>query len=588
MPITKINNKSLDAGSVDLASNVVTGLLPDASVSYQPSGTGAVATTVQNKLRKLSISPEDFGAIGNNVVDDTVAMLAAMTEAVTSGITLSLKDGATYFLNTWTPFSNSGFLHIKGNGASTLRGPASTVVFLSPAANFNIQGVTFSTWSTVASRDVAQTGSFTDVIFSNNTCSSCTAPVISIEKPITQYRIENNNIISCTGGYGIRIGESAYSNQDTWQEGWVTNNRINSLSASGAVSAVAILVYGRRVTIANNKIDGVTQSGTGEAWGIYTKARYSHVHGNFVNNVVAAGSSDNVGINIKGGTRNVTSTPQGFAVIVWGNHVSNIGVAGTKGVGIRAQTDNVLVFGNMCEDTGAAGLNSDESTAYSNVQFQNNSVQWATKVAGQVGIRLEGRGTGVVADNNTVTRGWTGILLSANSVLMQDAQVTRNKFFTCDYNIVFDASAACTLDGAVIDYNVVDSGVYGILYNGSAGTVSNLRVRFNDFTRAATSAAGSALTGATLVAYDNQGWLKSMGTWNPGSVAVGSSLLTTIVVGGAVPGDIVQASFSLDLGGLALCAQVKSANTVEVMLINNTAAPVDLASGTLKVIVLKK
>jgi hypothetical protein len=40
MPITKINNKGLDAGSVDLASNVVTGLLPVASVSGALSSSG--------------------------------------------------------------------------------------------------------------------------------------------------------------------------------------------------------------------------------------------------------------------------------------------------------------------------------------------------------------------------------------------------------------------------------------------------------------------------------------------------------------------------------------------------------------------
>jgi len=47
---------------------------PDSSqVVFQPSGTGAVATDVQGKLRE-SVSVLDFGAVGDGVVDDTAAI----------------------------------------------------------------------------------------------------------------------------------------------------------------------------------------------------------------------------------------------------------------------------------------------------------------------------------------------------------------------------------------------------------------------------------------------------------------------------------------------------------------------------------
>lgn len=71
-------------------------------------------------------------------------------------------------------------------------------------------------------------------------------------------------------------------------------------------------------------------------------------------------------------------------------------------------------------------------------------------------------------------------------------------------------------------------------------------------------------------------------TWDPASVAAGASVTTTVTVTGAALGDRANGSFSLALGGLILSAAVSATNTITITLFNPTAAPIDLASGTVR------
>ena len=68
-------------------------------VGYQPVGTGAVATTVQGKLRE-SVSVKDFGAVGDGVADDTVPIQLAINYCFTNGKNLTAPVGATYKISS--------------------------------------------------------------------------------------------------------------------------------------------------------------------------------------------------------------------------------------------------------------------------------------------------------------------------------------------------------------------------------------------------------------------------------------------------------------------------------------------------------
>jgi len=75
--------------------------------------------------------------------------------------------------------------------------------------------------------------------------------------------------------------------------------------------------------------------------------------------------------------------------------------------------------------------------------------------------------------------------------------------------------------------------------------------------------------------------------WDPGSVANGAKVSTTVTITGAALGDHTSISFSLDLQELTLTSYVSAANTVEVVLGNLTGDAVDLGSGNLSVLVFE-
>jgi len=86
-------------------------------IGYTQGGTGAVATTVQAKLRS-TVSVKDFGAVGDGIEDDTDAIQAA----VDSGNIVEFPNGSYKFGKIT---KSSGSLIVNGNGSTFLTVPNS-------------------------------------------------------------------------------------------------------------------------------------------------------------------------------------------------------------------------------------------------------------------------------------------------------------------------------------------------------------------------------------------------------------------------------------------------------------------------------
>ena len=83
-------------------------------VGFLQSGTGAVARTVQAKLRDM-LSVKDFGAVGDGVTDDTAAINAAATAARAGAKALFLPPVSSFYLVSDT-IDFTGLVVVDGKG----------------------------------------------------------------------------------------------------------------------------------------------------------------------------------------------------------------------------------------------------------------------------------------------------------------------------------------------------------------------------------------------------------------------------------------------------------------------------------------
>ncbi len=82
--------------------------------------------------------------------------------------------------------------------------------------------------------------------------------------------------------------------------------------------------------------------------------------------------------------------------------------------------------------------------------------------------------------------------------------------------------------------------------------------------------------------------LKGVTTWNPAGLSAGQVTFTTVTVHGAVAGNPAIASHTqLGANNVLLSAHVQAADTVRVVLKNETGGLLDVANGTLTVLVFQ-
>jgi hypothetical protein len=122
-------------------------------VTYQPPFTGGVATTVEDKLAQ-TVSVKDFGAVGDGVTDDTLAVQAAITNAL--GQSIYFPEG-TYLISS--SITVPKFTNVYGDGKinSKIKATTNVPIFILGSAGEAYSTVTISDLTFIGTDNAAHT-----------------------------------------------------------------------------------------------------------------------------------------------------------------------------------------------------------------------------------------------------------------------------------------------------------------------------------------------------------------------------------------------------------------------------------------------
>lgn len=129
-------------------------------VGFIQSGSGATALTVQAALRAVSLTPEQFGAVGNGITDDTAAIQACWNAAT---IGARILYGPNTYLYTALTHPNKVLVHIGSGFTSTvLKGTGATGIYCGHWGSTDLSsGTLFSNMNVRGDGSTAQVGTNT-------------------------------------------------------------------------------------------------------------------------------------------------------------------------------------------------------------------------------------------------------------------------------------------------------------------------------------------------------------------------------------------------------------------------------------------
>jgi hypothetical protein len=598
-------------------------------VSYTPSGTGAVATNVQSKLREF-VSVKDFGAVGDGVTDDAPAVQLAVNHAISSGVRrvfFPFSQRERYRLASKINIESSGFALIGdvlprydpenggyifgdagvtslfdyGNGRSDL---GSTQFVADGLAFYSSTGLTQNAIIFTQNnngphrgflvRNCAGKGFANIVKFDVPTGTNLTVATVDVQSSV--FRGNTNVVNTVERAFGLRyVGNQ--SEQGARITGfWDAGVTIEDNMLEGQTNPINIDSNSPSVTIQNNYFEAVGGDYIARVKGTVNAAL--DVKPNYVSDILCTdlyrveGSvrvneddmlTDPLGRKAALTLLNGTFTP--------GSNVSGRAYIGTTTTtGLQGFVDPLRMFGIR---PSTAVVKQDLGTEALSTPFGE------TKTGAVV--------TGFAATYQSLTATW-----NAGDVLVCCALVRVQSGEAPYFNIYDEVYGQPGISCGQVGIRPIQDGKWFLMVAAEAASSGGTTCRFRFGTNGTASSPTATslyvaavgvhvVPAADFVSFNSvsrafvqlfnpfvpEKPLEGSKTYDPPSLADGAGTTTTVTVTRAALGDFAEASFDQDLAGITVTAWVSATNTVTVRFQNESGGPLDLASGTLRARVRK-
>ena len=636
---TLVSKFMFDAGgTIDVNSGVTATFNGPINEGLHQRFSGAGTIVLGSKIK--DVYPEWFGAVGDDVADDTAEIQDAITS---SPVGATVWFSGTYLISATITLKTG--VHLRGTSGATIKlkdashaGLDSTTAMLagSSVSDITIENLTIdgnkanNTAGNTSKGDGIYFTGATNIVIENAQIKNCPRDGLTFLGATTQdVRISNcfidgSGIAGMNGGENLlliagknfTVSNSIFTNSllrgidvettggSTIVDVVISNcicNDNNRGMAVGGSTIVNVLITG--CLFKSNTLDGLLLNNSSDV-----TVSGCQMISNSTDGLRLSQSSDDIvitGCKIESNTSNGISGRINRGLIsnnlIQGNGAAGIDIDSaatelsingntirnntTVGVTFRVARGNMI--GNIISDNGTIGINAIDSN-YS--VFKGNTVY----SNGESGIAIN-RGRGIIVASNVVylnnDDGIRFINTPTDSIIEGTTVLDNNQSGGAGFDNIEVTGTNCLIQNNVCRQgSEINKPLRGIHVESGTDNV----VRNNDLASAGSSA-NFTDAGTRTIAYQNVGddavitqHLTGTVTWDPANIVDGGQESKNVIVTGASLGDVVAIGFSTSVpGGMSLSAAISAANTVTATLVNHTGGPLDLASGTLRATVWK-